>query len=85
MDEEVRKLAAGKRVHLVLWIPDGSPLAEGRMPVDASPGPGGQRVRVDALSCSALLASIGHYLPLDQVLAWFAFLHGKVRSERGGG
>jgi len=75
---------AGRRVRLVLWIPDESPLREGCLPLEVLPGSGGIRIKMDALGCAALLASAGCYLPLDQVLAWFAFLRGKARAERRG-
>jgi len=71
----------GRHIRLVLWIPDGTPLAAGRLPVDAQPGPGGVQVRVDALGFAALLASAGHVVPLAAVLAGFAAL-ARARDPR---
>lgn len=75
--------AAGRRVRLVLWIPDGTPLADGRLPVDTRPGRGGVQIRVDALGYAALLASVGQAVTLEAVLAGFAALAGSQDPRPG--
>lgn len=58
------------RTIMKILIEKGSPLCEGRLPVNHHMTPDGIIARVDPVSYAALLASAGKYFPLDEVVAY---------------
>jgi len=59
------------RTLIMLLIAPGSPLAKGRMPRGISEEEAGVRASFDAVSYGALRASLGEFIPLQEVEAMF--------------
>jgi len=61
----------GTRTVIVLLIDHDSPMAKGRLPIDAVNEESGIKARFDAVSYAANRASIGEFIPLHDVEEMF--------------
>jgi hypothetical protein len=71
----------GARTVIVLVVHNDSPLAEGRMPIDAVRDENGIRAKFDAVSYGALRASVGEFMPVEDVIQMFVEVSKQTKAE----